>query len=144
MQIQKLTDKKGVDLIIDVIGKDYWEQNMESVAVDGRMVILAFMSGPVVDSVNLGTILRKRITILGSNLRARTVEYQQKLRNEIYNNAVLNHFAKGDGKLKLFVDKIFKWDDIIEAHKYLESNQSMGKIVVQVTSNNEKIGRAHV
>ncbi|KAG0750296.1 hypothetical protein G6F16_001932 [Rhizopus arrhizus] len=136
-EIQKLTDKKGVDLIIDVIGKNYWEQNMESVAVDGRMVILAFMSGPVVDSVNLGTILRKRITILGSNLRARTVEYQQKLRNEIYNNAVLNHFAKGDGKLKLFVDKVFKWDDIIEAHKYLESNQSMGKIVVQVTSNNE-------
>ncbi|KAG1137914.1 hypothetical protein G6F37_010897 [Rhizopus arrhizus] len=136
-EIQKLTDKKGVDLIIDVIGKDYWEQNMESIAVDGRMVILAFMSGPVVDSVNLGTILRKRITILGSNLRARTVEYQQRLRNEIYNNAVLNHFAKGDGKLKLFVDKVFKWDDIIEAHKYLESNQSMGKIVVQVTSNNE-------
>lgn len=63
MQIQKLTDKKGVDLIIDVIGKNYWEQNMESVAVDGRMVILAFMSGPVVDSVNLGTILRKRITV---------------------------------------------------------------------------------
>ncbi|KAG1049081.1 hypothetical protein G6F43_008571 [Rhizopus delemar] len=136
-EIQKLTDKKGVHLIIDVIGKDYWEQNMQSVAVDGRMVILAFMSGPVVDGVNLGMILRKRITILGSNLRARTVEYQQRLRNEIYNNAVLNHFAKGDGKLKLFVDKVFKWDDIIEAHKYLESNQSMGKIVVQVTSNNE-------
>lgn len=58
-----MTDKKGVHLIIDVIGKDYWEQNMQSVAVDGRMVILAFMSGPVVDGVNLGMILRKRITV---------------------------------------------------------------------------------
>lgn len=62
-----MTDKKGVHLIIDVIGKDYWEQNMQSVAVDGRMVILAFMSGPVVDGVNLGMILRKRITVKKNN-----------------------------------------------------------------------------
>ncbi|RCI01586.1 hypothetical protein CU098_002739, partial [Rhizopus stolonifer] len=71
--------------------------------------------------------------VRGSNLRARTVEYQHKLRCEIYNNAVLKHFAEGDGKLKIFVDKVFQWDNIIEAHQYLESNQSMGKIVVQVT-----------
>ncbi|CAO3677962.1 hypothetical protein CU097_013865 [Rhizopus azygosporus] len=133
--INELTDNKGVQLIIDVVGKDYWEQNISSLALDGRMVILAFMSGKIADQVDLSTILRKRLTIRGSNLRARTVEYQTKLRNEIYNNAVLSHFAKGDGKLKLFVDKVFQWEDIIEAHKYLESNQSMGKIVVRVTDN---------
>ncbi|CAO3670560.1 unnamed protein product [Rhizopus stolonifer] len=132
-EILKLTDNKGVDVIIDVVGKDYWEQNMDSIALDGRMVILAFMSGPLVDHVNLGTFLRKRVTVRGSNLRARTVEYQHKLRCEIYNNAVLKHFAKGDGKLKIFIDKVFQWNNIIEAHQYLESNQSMGKIVVQVT-----------
>lgn len=44
-EILKLTDNKGVDVIIDVVGKDYWEQNMDSIALDGRMVILAFMSG---------------------------------------------------------------------------------------------------
>ncbi|CAO3670554.1 unnamed protein product [Rhizopus stolonifer] len=62
-EILKLTDNKGVDVIIDVVGKDYWEQNMDSIALDGRMVILAFMSGPLVDHVNLGTFLRKRVTV---------------------------------------------------------------------------------
>ncbi|KAI9256180.1 quinone oxidoreductase [Sporodiniella umbellata] len=132
-EILALTDNKGVDLIIDMIGKDYWEKNMQSIALDGRMVVLAFMSGPIVDNVNLAVILRKRLSILGTNLRARSVEYQHKLRCEIYNNAVLNHFAKEDGKLRIFIDKVFQWANIIEAHHYLESNQSMGKIVIQVT-----------
>jgi NADPH2:quinone reductase len=84
-----LTDKKGVQLIIDVIGKDYWEQNVSSLALDGRMVILAFMSGKslvnqnkkkynlfndaclgkVADQVDLSTILRKRLTVRESLLK---------------------------------------------------------------------------
>jgi NADPH2:quinone reductase len=131
----KETGNRGVDVVIDFIGKDYWAQNMNAIALDGKMVILAFMSGPVVDQVNLGPILRKRITVQGSNLRARTVEYQAELRCAIYNNAVLKHFAKDDGVLKLYIDKVFNWEDIVESHKYLESNQSMGKIVLKVTEN---------
>lgn len=68
-------------------------------------------------------------------MRARTLEYQARLRDAIYENAVLKHFAKHDGTLKVIVDKVFNWEDIAEAHKYLESNQSMGKIVIKVTSN---------
>ena len=68
-------------------------------------------------------------------MRARTVEYQAKLRDAIEEHAVNAHFAKEDGVLKVFVDKVFDWENIIDAHKYLESNQSMGKIVVKVTSN---------
>ncbi|KAI9253213.1 NADPH:quinone reductase [Sporodiniella umbellata] len=132
-EVLKLTDSKGVDLIIDMIGKNYWEQNIQTIAMDGRIVILAFMSGHMVDAVNLAAILQKRVSIIGTNLRARTVEYQEHLKTEIYKNAVLNHFAKEDGKLKIFIDKTFQWENIIEAHQYLESNQSMGKIVVQVT-----------
>jgi tumor protein p53-inducible protein 3 len=68
-------------------------------------------------------------------LRARTLEYQTRLRDAIYENAVVKHFAKHDGILKVYVDKVFDWEDIVEAHKYLESNASMGKIVIKVTSN---------
>ncbi|KAI8886266.1 NAD(P)H quinone oxidoreductase, PIG3 family [Backusella circina FSU 941] len=133
--ILKETGNRGVDIIIDFIGKDYWAQNMNAIALDGKMVILAFMSGAIVDKVDIGPILRKRITVQGSNLRARTVEYQAELRCAIYNNAVLKHFGKDDGVLKVFVDKVFNWEDIVECHKYLESNQSMGKVVVKVTEN---------
>lgn len=48
---------------------------------------------------------------------------------------VLKHFAKKDGNLKPIVDKVFKWEDIADAHQYLESNQSIGKIVVRMTNN---------
>jgi NADPH2:quinone reductase len=68
-------------------------------------------------------------------LRARTLEYQTKLRDAIYNHAVLPHFAKHDGALNIFVDKVYNWENIADAHTYLESNQSMGKIVIKVTPN---------
>lgn len=168
------TDKKGVNVLVDFIGKDYWKQNMEVLGLDGHMVILAFMSGKInfphvynwclitlffqtgasVDNVDITVLLRKRLRVSllwpfniqahwhlhslqieGSNLRARSLEYQARLRDEIYQHAVLDHFAKHDGTLKVFVDKVFNWEDIIEAHKYLESNQSKGKIVVKVTEN---------
>ncbi|KAI9354244.1 hypothetical protein BD770DRAFT_136470 [Pilaira anomala] len=132
--ILKETEGKGVNVLIDFVGKDYWFKNMEVMGLDGHWVILAFMS-TIIDKVDISPLLRKRVRIEGSNLRARTVEYQAKLRDEIYSHAVENHFAKKDGVLKIYVDKVFNWEDIVDAHKYLESNKSMGKIVVKVTPN---------
>ncbi|CAO3625544.1 unnamed protein product [Mucor hiemalis] len=133
--ILKETNGKGVNVLIDFIGKDYWFKNIEVASLDSHWVILAFMSGFVIDKVDISPLLRKRIRIEGSNLRARTVEYQRELRDAIYENAVQTHFAKHDGALKVFIDKVYNWEDIAEAHRYLESNQSMGKIVVKVTPN---------
>ncbi|CEP08491.1 hypothetical protein [Parasitella parasitica] len=129
------TDKQGVNVLIDFVGKDYWQQNMDVLGLDGHMVILAYMSGTVVENFDLSVMLRKRLRIEGSNLRARTLEYQARLRDDIYQHAVQKHIAKHDGQLKVFVDKVFNWEDIVDAHKYLESNQSMGKIVIKVTDN---------
>lgn len=133
--ILKETDNKGVNVLIDFIGKDYWNQNMKVLGQDGHMVILAYMSGATIENFDITVLLRKRLRIEGSNLRARSLDYQKRLRDGIYENAVLNHFAKQDGTLKIYVDKVFNWEDIIDAHKYLESNQSMGKVVVKVTEN---------
>ncbi|KAI7903112.1 uncharacterized protein BX663DRAFT_509597 [Cokeromyces recurvatus] len=133
--ILKETDKKGVNVLIDFIGKNYWNQNIEVLGVDGHMVILAFMSGTLIENFDITALLRKRLRIEGSNLRARSLTYQAKLRDAIYENVVLKHFAQKDGILKVFVDKVYDWEDIIDAHKYLESNQSKGKIVVKVTEN---------
>jgi tumor protein p53-inducible protein 3 len=63
------------------------------------------------------------------------LEYQARLRDAVYQYAVVDHFSKHDGTLKVFVDKAFNWEDIIDTHKYLESIKSMGKIVIKVTKN---------
>ncbi|KAL7328279.1 hypothetical protein PS15p_206573 [Mucor circinelloides] len=133
--ILRETDNKGVNLLIDFIGKDYWKQNMEVLGVDGHMVFLDFMTGSHVEDFDISVLLRKRLRIEGSNLRARSLDYQRHLRNEVYQHAVLNHFAKHDGVLKVIVDRVFNWENISDAHEYLESNQSMGKVVVKVTTN---------
>ena len=98
-ETQKITDKKGVDVIIDFVGRSHWHKNIASFAKDGRMTILATMSGtslservmpsqPLtyfllsgskVDDVDIGPILYKRLRIEGSTLRSRSAEYQADL-----------------------------------------------------------------
>ncbi|KAG0175060.1 hypothetical protein DFQ28_002305 [Apophysomyces sp. BC1034] len=131
--IAEETSQKGVDIIIDVIGKNYWHQNISILGVDGRMVILAFMSGYEIEKVDLRLFLKKRLRVEASSLRSRTIEYQARLRDALYEDVILNHIAKEDGTLKLFIDKVFDWKDIAKSHEYLESNQSMGKIVVTIS-----------
>ncbi|KAG0182621.1 hypothetical protein DFQ29_003174 [Apophysomyces sp. BC1021] len=131
--IAEATAGKGVNIVVDFIGKNYWEQNIQTLAVDGRMVILAFLSGNTIENSNLAMLLRKRLRVEGSALRSRSLEYQVRLRDALYEDVILEHLAKADGKLKLYIDKVFDWNDIVQSHEYLESNQSMGKIVVHVT-----------
>ncbi|KAI8338984.1 NADPH:quinone reductase-like protein [Chlamydoabsidia padenii] len=131
--IAEETSGKGVNVVVDFIGKDYFADNIETLGMDGRMVILAFMSGAVVDNANLGLILRKRLRIQGSTLRSRSVEYQAHLRDEVYNHAIKDHFGCAEGKFKIFIDSIYDWKDIIKATEHMEANRSMGKIVVRVS-----------
>ncbi|KAG0780603.1 hypothetical protein G6F22_009992 [Rhizopus arrhizus] len=135
LEKQELTNDKGVDIIIDFVGRDYWKHNIDSLAVDGRMIILAYLSGPDIENIHISDFVIKRISIRGSNLRDRSLKYQRELRNQVYNNVVLKHLAREDGKLKVIVNKVFQWEDIADAHHYLESNRSTGKIVVRITSN---------
>ncbi|KAI9321509.1 hypothetical protein BX666DRAFT_1902949 [Dichotomocladium elegans] len=131
--IAKETHGKGVNLIIDFIGKDYFEKNLATLSIDARMVILAFLSGPVLEKVNIGPILRKRLRIEGSALRSRPLDYQIRLRDALYKNVVEEHFAKSTGGYKLFIEEEFDWADISAAHRKMESNATMGKLVVKVT-----------
>ncbi|ORZ02992.1 quinone oxidoreductase putative [Syncephalastrum racemosum] len=132
-EIAKETNNRGVDVIIDFIGKDYFDYNIGTLAVDGRMVLLAFLSGAVLEKVNIVPLLKKRLRIEGSALRSRSLEYQSRLRDAVWKNVVCDHLGKGDGKYKLFIDKEYDWKNIVDAHLCMESNQTMGKIVCKVT-----------
>lgn len=87
------------------------------------MCLLAFMGGSLVEQFELRDVLVKRLKIEGSTLRSRDPEYQTRLRDKIVEDVLPDLVA---GKMRLVIDKVFGWEEIVEAHEYMESNQSMG------------------
>ncbi|KAI9204406.1 quinone oxidoreductase [Polychytrium aggregatum] len=128
-KVLEYTGGKGANVIIDMVGAQYWDKNLGALALDGRMVMLAFLGGSVIKESNLAVILKHRLRIQGSTLRSRSLEYQIELRNAIVAN-VIPKLESGD--LKPIVDREYSWKDIVAAHQYMESNQSIGKIIVNI------------
>ena len=128
------TDNKGVDIIVDFIGADTFAQNLNAAARDGRIVNLATLSGGKLKSggpePNLGLFVGKRIRFEGSSLRSRDEEYQGRLRDQLVEHA-LPKFK--DKSFKVFIEKIFPWEEIQEAHRLMASNQTKGKLICTIS-----------
>jgi tumor protein p53-inducible protein 3 len=128
-RIKSITGSKGVDVIVDFVGGPYFSANINSLSIDGRMVILALLgSGPVTE-IDLRKIIGKRLTISGSTLRSRHLEYQIRLTQEFADYGM--HLFES-GKLKPVVDKVFNWNDVPKAHTYMEENKNSGKIILKI------------
>jgi NADPH:quinone reductase-like Zn-dependent oxidoreductase len=124
------TGGKGVDVIVDFVGASYFDQNLQAVARDGRIVNLGFLGGTKLEAgVDIGRFLMKRVRYEGSSLRSRDEAYQGRLRDMLVEHA-LPRFI--DGRFKVVVEKVFKMEEIQEAHALLESNQTKGKIICTV------------
>jgi NADPH:quinone reductase len=125
--IEHFTEGKGVDVILDLVGAGYFEANLQSLAMNGRLILVGLTSG-VKAEFNLGTALAKRLTIIGTTLRARSDDEK--------GEATAN-FAKdvlpliASGKIVPNLDKVFAVTDVQKAHEYLESNESFGKVVLE-------------
>ena len=129
-RILDLTENKGVDVIIDFVAGPYFNKNLVSLARDGRLVLLATLGGGEAGDADIRQILTKRLTIIGSTLRSRTLDYQISL------NADFMKFGSDkfqSGLLKPVIDKVFKWSDVAEAHRYMEANKNIGKIVLSIS-----------
>ncbi len=126
-QVIEATSDAGANVILDLVGAGYFEQNLASLAVKGRLILVGLTSGSKTD-FDLRSALRKRATIIGTVLRARSVEEKAK--------ATLKFAAE---ILPLFeteairpnIDRIFGSNEVVEAYKYLESNESFGKVVIE-------------
>lgn len=127
--VKKQTEGKGVDLILDFVGAPYFKDNIDSLAVDGRLIVIGTLGGANVGNVNLTDILMRRLSIVGTALRSRSVKDKIKLTQE-FSEYALPRFA--DGRLQPVIDKVFDWQDVREAHRYMESNANVGKIVLRV------------
>lgn len=128
-EIATLTDGKGVNVVLDFLAAPYFQKNLNSLASDGRMVMLALMGGVKVESLNLANILRKRLHIMGSTLRARSLAYKIQLTQDLIAFAMPLFEA---GKLKPVIDSVVDWKDVAEAHAYMEANKNTGKIIMEI------------
>ncbi|WP_041294690.1 NAD(P)H-quinone oxidoreductase [Ignavibacterium album] len=127
--VMNSTNNYGVDVIIDFIGANYFNDNVESLTRDGRLILLATLSGGKVNEFDVRQILTKRLKIIGSTLRSRSLEYQIKLTKDFYNFA---YEKIASGRIKPVIDKVYDWTDVTEAHKRMEENKNIGKIVLRI------------
>ena len=129
-EILKVTEGKGVDTIIDFVGASYFQGNLDAAARDGRIVTLAALGGTELPAgVDIGAFVRKRIRFEGSSLRSRDENYQGKLRNTLAEHALPRMQS---GSFKVLVEKVFPWEQIVEAHQLMESNKTKGKIICKI------------
>lgn len=116
--------------MIDFIGQNYFQGNLDVAARDGRIVHLGAMSGTKLkEGVDIKAFVAKRLRFEGSSLRSRDSEYQGRLRDKL--ESFMPQFEKGT--FKVFVDKVFDWKDVVEAHKLMEANKTKGKIICTIS-----------
>ena len=126
-EVRRVTDGRGVDVVLDPVGGDYLDRNVASLAVKGRIVQIGLMAG--VGPFNLGALLPKRASLIGSVLRARPLEEKVTI-SQRFAAEMLPLFDAGT--MKPVVDKRYSLAEIAEAHAYLESNANVGKVLVSV------------
>ena len=124
--VEKTTGGKGVDVVLDMVGGDYIAKNIACLAVDGRHISIAFLSGPQVE-LNMLPVMLKRLTLTGSTLRARDNVFKgaiaEKLREHVW-----PYFEQAT--VKPVIDSVFAAEDAAKAHALMERSTHMGKIML--------------
>ena len=127
--INEKTENGGVDIILDMVGAPYLEQNLNLLRRDGRLVYIAFLGGAKAKDVKLGQIMMKRLTITGSTMRARTTAEKAEIAQGLQTQ-VAPLWAKGECLPMIY--QTFKFDQIQAAHACMDTGEHIGKVVVEV------------
>jgi NADPH:quinone reductase len=127
-EVLRATGGKGVNVILDMVGGDYVPKELKCLAEDGRLAFIAYLRGPKTE-LNIDAVMRKRLTISGSTLRPRTVEFKgqvaRSLREKIWP-------LIESGRIKPEIYQTFPLEQAADAHRLMESSQHIGKIVLTV------------
>jgi NADPH2:quinone reductase len=126
--VKELTGGKGVDVVLDMVGGDYVAREVSCLADDGRIVIIALLGGAKAN-VDLGQVLRRRLTITGSTLRPRPVAFKAQIAREL-SERVWPLLAAG--RIKPVIYKTFPLEEAAAAHALMESSAHVGKIMLRV------------
>ncbi|MEZ5740893.1 MAG: NAD(P)H-quinone oxidoreductase [Burkholderiaceae bacterium] len=125
---KKLTDGKGVDLVLDMVGGDYLPRNFDALAVEGRLVQIAWLGGSKI-SADFMKLMTKRLTWTGSTLRPRSVEQKAEIARSLADKVWP---LLASGKVKPIIHKTFALADAAKAHALMESSDHIGKIMLTI------------
>jgi NADPH:quinone reductase len=117
---------EGIDVILDMVGGNYLQKNLNILNPDGRLVHINAIAGEKV-AINLWQVMNKRLTITGSTLRSREYNYKKRLARSVYEHIWPLMVS---GKFKPVIDRIFPYHEAAAAHRLLEQNKHMGKIIL--------------
>jgi putative PIG3 family NAD(P)H quinone oxidoreductase len=127
-EVHRVTDRRGVNVVLDMVGGDYLPRNLACLAEEGRHVSIAVQRGATAE-LPIFDVMRRRLTLTGSTLRPRSVEFKTMVADEIYKTVW--PYTSG-GRLKPVVDMTFPLSEAAAAHERMESGDHVGKIVLEV------------
>lgn len=127
-RVSDLTDGRGVDVILDVVGARYLAPNLEALATEGRLVIIGLQGGASAE-IDLRTVMGKRLRVMGSTLRARSAAEKAVVARRVERD-VLPGFS--DGSLRPVIDRVLPLDEVAEAHRAMGAGEHVGKIVLSM------------
>jgi NADPH2:quinone reductase len=127
-EAKKITGGEGVNLILDMVGGNYIQKNINCLALEGRLIQIAFLQSSI-SQLDLMAVMTKRLTITGSTLRPRTVEQKGKIARSVFKEVwpLFN-----EQRVKVLVDTVLPLSSVAEAHSLMESSKHVGKIVLEV------------
>ena len=126
-EIKKINEK-GLNMILDYIGGDYINKNINLLANEGKLINIGFQNGSKTE-INLMKIMLKRLTISGSTLRIRDGVFKSKILKEL-SEFVFPYFKTG--KVKCYIDSVFKLSEATKAHKRLDEGVHIGKVILKI------------
>jgi NADPH:quinone reductase len=128
-EIKRLTEGRGVDVVLDMVGAPYAVRNIRSLAQDGRLVMIAFLQGSVLETFDMMPVMRKRLTLTGSTMRPRTAAEKGAIARELHEKVwpLLDQ-----GRCGPLIFQTFPFGQAAEAHRLMESSAHIGKIMLTV------------
>lgn len=128
-EIKRLTDGKGVDVILDMVAGDYIGRDLQCLADDGRIVMIAMLGGTKADQLDLNAMMRRRLTLTGSTLRPRDAAFKGSVADALRANVWPLFEA---GKLKPVIHATFPLADAAKGHAMMEAGEQVGKIMLTI------------
>jgi NADPH2:quinone reductase len=129
-EVKRITDGRGVDVVLDMVAGDYLPREVECMAEDGRIAVIAVQGGTKA-ALDVGAVLRKRLAIIGSTLRPRSIAYKSLITRELREQVWPLIEA---GKVRPVIHTVFPAAQAAQAHALMESSVHVGKIVLSWTA----------
>lgn len=128
--VRAKTEGHGADVILDIMGGSYFADNLDTLARDGRLLIIGVLGGPVAERVNLHAIMAKRAMVTGSTMRSRTTKEKAAIAE-----ALKTHVwpVLAQGRCVPIIHAVYPLERVADAHRMMEASEHIGKIVLEIS-----------